>query len=176
MKIQDPIHKAVSFYASLLQMYPKMYRQTFEAQILQTFKDHYKDIYDTKGSVGINFWLGVITDECLGIIREQFNSFKGGVTMKTTLKQPSAWLPIALSVTVLALFLISFAMFGIPHRSKDEGTAAHLFQIWGVIEVLMVAFFAIKWLPQKPKQTLVVLTLQIAAVLAACSPVFLFNL
>ncbi len=92
------------------------------------------------------------------------------------MKQPSAWIPIAMSLTVLAIMLTSIAIFGIPHREADEGTAAHLFQIWLVLEELMVAFFAIKWLPQNPKQTSLVLALQIAAVIAACAPVFFLHL
>lgn len=72
--------------------------------------------------------------------------------------------------------LISFTMFGIPHRQADEGTAAHLFQIWLVIEVLLIAFFAIKWIPQKPKQGFIISAMQIVAALAACTPVFILNL
>ncbi len=94
----------------------------------------------------------------------------------TLLKQPSAWVPLVLSLIVLAMWLISIAMFGAPARDPDEGTAAHLFQTWLVLEVLMVGFFAIKWVPQKPKQALVILVLQIAAVIAGCAPVFYFHL
>ncbi|MDO8548338.1 MAG: hypothetical protein Q7R71_01560 [bacterium] len=91
------------------------------------------------------------------------------------LKQPSAWIPIALSLAMLAYILIYISMLGIIHET-DEGTGAHLFQIWLVLEVPMVAFFAVKWLPQRPKQALVVLAIQIVAVLAACAPVFYFQL
>lgn len=96
--------------------------------------------------------------------------------MKFAIRQPSAWIPILLSLATLTIMLISFAIFGIPHREADEGTAAHLFQIWLVIEVIMIVFFAIKWLPQRPKQALPILVLQIVATLAACVPVFLLNL
>lgn len=96
--------------------------------------------------------------------------------MNSMVKKPSAWVPIAVSLTVLAIMLIHFAVSGIPVRETDEGTAAHLFQIWLGLEVLMVGFFAIKWLPQRPKQALAVLTMQIVAALAACAPVFYFNL
>jgi hypothetical protein len=92
------------------------------------------------------------------------------------LKRPSAWIPILLSLAVIAAWLISIAVFGIPHREADEGTAAHLFQIWLGLEVLMIGFFGIKWLPQKPKQAVVVLAIQIVAALGACVPVFYFNL
>ena len=96
--------------------------------------------------------------------------------MNALIKKPSAWLPVVLSLGVLGIMLISFAMFGIPVREKDEGAGAHLFQIWLVLEVAMMAFFAMKWLVLKPKQTLLVLAIQIAAVLAACAPVFYFKL
>ena len=98
------------------------------------------------------------------------------VSKISLLKQPSAWLPIALSLTVLAIMLISFAIFGIPHRQADEGTAAHFFQIWLVLEMMIIAFFAIKYLAKKPKQAVQVLALQIVAALAACVPVFLLKL
>ena len=96
--------------------------------------------------------------------------------MNPILKHPSAWVPLVLSLTVLAAFIITIWLFGTPHTQPDEGTAAHLFQIWLVVEVLLVAFFAVRWLPQKPKETLPILALQIAAILAACAPVFLLHL
>jgi hypothetical protein len=40
----------------------------------------------------------------------------------------------------------------------------------------VLAFFAIKWLPRAPRQTLYVLALQAGAVLASVAPVFYFNL
>ena len=95
---------------------------------------------------------------------------------QSLLKQPSAWIPIALSLIVLAIWIISMTMFEPPVRQTDEGIAAHLFQIWLVLEVLMAVFFAIKWLPQRPKQALLILALQIAAMLAACTPVFILKL
>ena len=85
--------------------------------------------------------------------------------MDSIFKKPSAWIPLALSLAMVAIMLIHIAIFGIV-READEGVAAHLFQIWLVLEVLMVAFFAITWLPQKPQQALLVLAIQIVAVLA----------
>ena len=97
-------------------------------------------------------------------------------SVKVLFKRPSAIIPIALSLGVLAALLVSFAIFGFPHREADEGTAAHLFQIWLVLEVIGVAFFAIRYLPQKPMQAFLILALQVVAVIAACAPVFLLNL
>ena len=92
------------------------------------------------------------------------------------IKHPSAWIPIALSLTVVAAMLVHIATVGVPVRQLDEGAGAHLFQIWLVIEVLMLSFFAVRFLPQRPKQAVIVLGIQILAVLAGCAPVFYFKL
>ena len=87
------------------------------------------------------------------------------------MKQPSALLPLAMSFAALAMVLGDAAMFGIVHEA-DEGTAAHIFQLLMAAQVPVVAFFAIKWLPRNPRQTLQVLALQAGAVLAAFAAVF----
>ena len=46
----------------------------------------------------------------------------------STMKKPSAFLPLAMSFTVLAVMLVHGAMTGFV-REEDEGTAAHIFQI-----------------------------------------------
>ena len=96
--------------------------------------------------------------------------------MKVILKHPSAWVPLAASLVVLIIWTISIAAFGAPVRQPDEGAGAHLFQIWLVFEVFMLAFFAIKWLPKAPKQALLIMIFEIVAALAACAPVFYFKL
>jgi len=91
------------------------------------------------------------------------------------LKQPSAFLPVAMSFAALATVLAHVVMFGIV-READEGTAAHIFQLLMTAEVPIVAFFAIKWLPRIPRQALQVLALQVGAALAALAPVFFLDL
>ena len=91
------------------------------------------------------------------------------------IKHPSAWLPVAMSLTALAMLLGYLATFGVVHEA-DEGTAAHIFQILMGGQAPIVAFFALKWLPRAPKQALLVLALQIGAALAAFFPVYFFQL
>lgn len=100
---------------------------------------------------------------------QQLNSF-GAI-----IKQPSAFLPLAMSLTALTLVLIHIAMFGAV-READEGTIAHLWQILMAGQMPVLAFFAIKWLPRAPRQTLYVIALQAGAALASIAPVFFFNL
>lgn len=101
--------------------------------------------------------------------------FPRNVILMRTIKHPSAWIPLAMSLAALALVLGNVAMFGVVHEA-DEGAAAHIWQILMAGQVPFVAFFAIKWLPSAPKQALMILGLQIVAVLAACAPVFFFKL
>ena len=93
----------------------------------------------------------------------------------STMKQPSAFIPVVMSLAALAIVLGHIAMFGAA-READEGTAAHLWQLLMAGQVPVVAFFAIKWLPRTPRQALPVLALQVGAALAAFAPVFFLNL
>ena len=87
------------------------------------------------------------------------------------MKQPSALLPVAMSLAALALVLGHAAIFGLVHEA-DEGAAAHIFQLLMAGQVPLVAYFTLKWLPRAPGQTLQVLVLQGAAALAAFAAVF----
>ena len=91
------------------------------------------------------------------------------------IKRPLAWIPVAMSLAILAMVLTTIGLSGAV-RQEDEGTQAHIFQIWLVLEVVLVAGFAVAWVPRRPKQALVVLALQILCALAACAPVFYFRL
>ena len=94
---------------------------------------------------------------------------------RRTLKQPSAWIPLAMSCAALATVLVHVALFGAA-READEGTAAHLWQFLMAGQVPVVAYFALTWLPRTPGPALQVLVLQAGAALAALAPVFVLNL
>jgi hypothetical protein len=91
------------------------------------------------------------------------------------MKHPSAFIPVAMSLAALALVLGSVATFGVVHEA-DEGTAAHLFQLLIGLQLPIVAFFAIRWLPRSSGQALQVLALQAGAGLAALAPVYFLHL
>ena len=95
--------------------------------------------------------------------------------VRQMIKRPLAWIPVAMSLAILAMVLTTIGISGAV-RQEDEGTQAHIFQIWLVLEVVLVTVFVIEWVPRRPKQALVVLGIQIVCVLAACAPVFYFRL
>jgi hypothetical protein len=90
------------------------------------------------------------------------------------LKRPSGFLPVAMSLAALATVLVFLAMHG-PAPQKDEGATAHIWQILMAAQAPIVLFFAIKWMPQSPRQAVPVLALQVAAAIAAMAPVFLLR-
>lgn len=92
-----------------------------------------------------------------------------------TIKKPTAWIPLFMSLVALAIVLIHVIRFGVA-READEGTSAHLWQILMAGQLPIVAFFAIKWLPRRPGEAFTVLALQMIAGLAAMAPVFYLGL
>ncbi len=89
----------------------------------------------------------------------------------SSLKQPSGYLPLGMSLAALGLVLGHAAMYGIVHEA-DEGTPAHIFQILMAAQIPIVGYFAIKWLPRAPREALVVLALQTLAGIVALASVF----
>ncbi len=92
----------------------------------------------------------------------------------TLLRRPSAILPLAMSFAALAIVAAYAVLFGTA-RQPHEGTAAHLWQLLMAGQVPVIAFFAVRWLPARPGQALVVLVLQGVAALAAMFPVWWFQ-
>lgn len=89
-------------------------------------------------------------------------------------KHPSAFLPVAMSTGALATVMIYLAFHGTAPQA-DEGTAAHIWQLLLAAQAPIVLFFAIRWVPQSPRQALPILALQVLAALAAMAPVFLLG-
>jgi hypothetical protein len=90
-------------------------------------------------------------------------------------KQPSALLPVVLSLAALMVVLAHVALFGTA-RQPDEGAAAHIWQLLMAVQVPIVAYFVLRYLPRYPKPALLVLAMQVVAMLAALAPVYLLHL
>ena len=93
----------------------------------------------------------------------------------TALKNPSAFLPIVMSLAALSIVLWHIAVSGVA-READEGAAAHLFQLLMAGQLPVVAVFAVRWLRRAPRQALLILALQLGVALLALSPVFFLGL
>jgi hypothetical protein len=96
------------------------------------------------------------------------------MTSIALLKRPSAFLPIGMSLAAITTISLFLASHGTAPQA-DEGTAAHIWQLLMALQVPIIAFFAVKWIPRSPRRALPVLGLQIVAALAAMAPVYLLH-
>jgi hypothetical protein len=92
------------------------------------------------------------------------------VQLRVLLRRPTAYLPLVVSAAALLTISVHILVAGTAPQA-DEGFAAHAWQLLMVLEVLLVALFAVRWLPEAPRQGLAVLALQLLAMAAAVAPV-----
>ncbi len=86
-------------------------------------------------------------------------------------RQPSAFIPIAMSIAALVTVAYHIAMFGTA-RQTDEGAAAHIWQLLMAGQIPVIAFYLFKWLPRAPRAALSILVAQVGAALAALAPIY----
>lgn len=94
------------------------------------------------------------------------------MTLRTLLRQPTAFLPLAMSVAALAMVVGYVTVFGVVGQPDgDEGAAARIFQLFMVAQLLVIAVFAATWLPRAPRAALLVLMLQLGVALVPLATV-----
>ena len=94
------------------------------------------------------------------------------MTVRALIRQPTGYLPVAMSLGALAMVIWFVAVHGVVHQA-DEGAQAHLWQLLVAGQVPLIASFAFRWLPTATRPALVVLVVQVAAVtLLAIAPLW----
>ena len=96
------------------------------------------------------------------------------MTISKLIRQPSAFVPLLMSLAALCLILMVVAFHGTEPRT-DEGTAAHIWQLFMAVQVPIVAFFAARWLPRERKQAVRILLFHAAGMIAAVAPIVLLG-
>jgi hypothetical protein len=97
------------------------------------------------------------------------------MTVRALMRQPTGYLPMAMSVGALAMIVWFVTVHGVV-RQPDEGVQAHLWQLLVAGQVPLVAYFALRWLPRARRSALVVLALQATAVmLLAVAPLWVLG-
>jgi hypothetical protein len=155
------------WYRSLVGRYPRAFRERFGESMDQTFADLLREQSDggqpLPGLVARTF-----AETGVGIVREHIAS--GG--MRTLVRRPTAWLPMAVSLLALAFVLGYAAVFGVtapsPQAHQDEGAPARIFQLLMVAQGLLIVTFAARWLPRAPRQATMIIAVQ---VLVAAVPI-----
>ena len=81
-------------------------------------------------------------------------------SVRSLLREPSAWLPPALAAAAIGLIVAHVAIVGVA-RQEDEGTEARIFQLLMLLDAVAIGAFAVRWLPVAPKAAFAVVTLQL---------------
>ncbi len=88
------------------------------------------------------------------------------MTFMSLLKQPSAYLPLLMSLTAFLLIIAVLSTVGITHQ-QDEGAPARIFQLLILLQMPAITYFSLKRQTQSPRPALIVLTLQVGAAILA---------
>lgn len=86
-------------------------------------------------------------------------------------KSFTAAFPVATSLVLLGMVLGRAALFGAVHDT-DEGTAAHIFQLFMPLDLAVMVWFALEWLPKQRREALQVVAIQVAAAAAVFAGVY----
>jgi hypothetical protein len=170
MAYERSVTRYGALYEALLRLYPRPYRERFGEGMAQLFGDLCREHAAAGRSPRlVAAWMFLETG--VAILRENLVSMRMGLM----LRKPTAWLPIALPLAMLAFMLSWFAIFGVVH-SHDEGTPAHIFQLWVLVQLVAVAAFAARWLPRAPRPAMAILLLQIVSSTLPLGTVFALGL
>ena len=96
------------------------------------------------------------------------------MSIASRIRQPTAFIPIAMSAAALGTVLYHIVTVGTAPQ-PDEGAAAHIWQLLMAGQVPVVLFYAVKSLSEGSKTALPILALQVGAAVAAVAPIYLLG-
>jgi hypothetical protein len=155
----------------LVRLYPRDWRERYGEEfdaLLQDDSGGFRAVVNVLRSALSE---RVVPAATFGVVMHQYPN-----SVLSLSKKPSAFVPMVMSLTALAVLLGSIAASSGVVRETDEGAIAHIWQLLMAGQLPILAYFVIRWLPRVPRQTLYVLALQIGAALAAMAPVYFLGL
>ncbi len=154
----------IGFTRILIRLYPRAWRDRYGDEFAALLA---ADETDAR----------IVADVVLSALRERLTptmevtmEARSGTTFALA-RKPSAVVPLAMSLTALAVVLGHVAIYGVVHEA-DEGAAAHIWQLLIAGHLPVAAYFSIKWLPKARREALVVLGLLAVSMLANFAAVY----
>jgi len=154
----------------LVRLYPPQWRARYGEEFEALLRDSRGGFRASINVIWSALCERVATKQTLGVAMLQHPN-----SILSLSKKPSAFVPMVMSLTALAVVLGSVAMFGVVHEA-DEGATAHIWQLLMAGQLPILGYFVIRWLPHVPRQALYVMMLQFGAALAAMAPVYFLGL
>lgn len=107
-------------------------------------------------------------------VRQRAPAGPGPSTVRDLFWRPSGFVPVVMSTCALVAIAAHILTSGIAPQA-DEGTAAHLWQLLMAGQLPVVAWFALRWVPQRGSPALTISAVHVGAMAAAVFPVWWFN-
>lgn len=152
----------------LVKLYPRDWRERYGVEFEELLVSGRGKLHDP-----VNVVLSALRERAIAGFGRPVDL--SAVSFGAIVRLPGALIPMAMSLSALAIVGIHIAIYGVA-READEGAAAHLWQLLMAAQLPILAIFAIRWLPKAPRQTLGVIALQATAFCASLAPVFFFKL
>jgi len=154
-------------------IYPRAWRERYEEEFTNFLEEETSELRTIMNVVRAAMWERIVPT--VGGHMEQ-NAYSFG----SMLRKPTAFLPLAMSlgglVTVAIAGIVAAQHGGHLGGEKDEGSAAHMWQLLMTVQIPIVLWFAAKWLRRAPRASFGVLALQAGAWVASLAPVYLLHL
>ena len=94
------------------------------------------------------------------------------MTVRALIRQPTGYLPLAMSAGALAMIVWFVSAHGVVHQA-DEGMQARIWQLLVVGQLPLIGYNAVRLLPSASRPALVVVVLQLTALaLGAVAPLW----
>jgi len=132
MKAMSDLRKGIHFYTQLLKLYPKGFQERFGEEMLQTFKDQYRE-----EKVGLSFWINTLVDETGNIFKEQLNSLNGG-------ELPMHKYSFGLIVSAIIVVAIILTNVVFPNYGSDDYPAVGLMYLLYFIAFGITGYLSVK--------------------------------
>jgi len=132
MKTEPNSHKGIQIYSQLLKLYPKRFQERFGEEMIQTFKDQYRE-----EKIGLSFWINTLVDETGNIFREHFNLWNGG-------DSPMRKYSFGLIVSAIMVVAIVLTNVVFPQYFTDDYPAVGLMYLLYFIAFGITGYLSVK--------------------------------
>ena len=132
MKAITKLYNGVHVYSQLLKLYPKRFQEQFGEEMIQTFKDQYRE-----EKVGLSFWINTLVDETGNIFREHFNLWNGG-------DSPMRKYSFGLIVSAIMVVAIVLTNVVFPQYFTDDYPAVGLMYLLYFIAFGITGYLSVK--------------------------------
>lgn len=124
-------------FVCLLWLYPRAYRLAFGQQMLQTFRDHYRDVVETQDESALLFWQGVLGDASRSLFREYLAALQTAFGERMGPMKSSG--TVVLAAVVGLLLLLGVRVWLSPQvLAAPHGASTGLTSVIGLTLLLVV--------------------------------------